>query len=831
MADRTVRVTLSAQVQQYIDGMEKAAQATREAGTEGEKLAQQRAAFQSLGTTMVGVGGAITAVGLAAVKTGIDYNSMQQSSRAALLTMLGSTEAVNAQMQKLDDFAQNSPFAKQTFIEAQQQMLAFGIETEKVIPMLDAVQNAVAAAGGSNADIEGIVATMSKIQSSAKITAQDLNEFGNRGVNAAELIGSQMGLTGAEIREKITAGTLGATEALDMLAAGMSDRFAGAADNVKQTFDGAMDRVKAAWRDFSAELARPLVDPEGGGALVDFLNGLADTMRWFEGLPEPVKDTTTTIIGLAGALSLAGGTALLMAPKVAEFKNALTTLEIDAARVNTTLGNIAPIATAFASVPIAAQLARWGDELRGTTTNASDLERQLRTTGVAASDLERGLTGGSGFRGLGLDAELAANNLRTLDTGIGRIKAWFDNTMLGEAMSVPFLGLGREAGLAQKQIEELDTAMAGMVASGATDSAAEAYEYFAEKAAEAGWSTERIAEALPEYTQAVKEAGPATQTSAERAAEAASAYNEQADAARAATDELFRLIDALMESNSVAQDAEGANAKYQETLAKVAEHVANAQAGVEGYSTSLDANTVEGSKNREMLAGMAADSQAAALKIMEQETATLGASAATENYKARLDGGRQSLYDTILALTGNADAAQELTDKLYAIPTEREIQIIANTVQAIHDLDTYIGRLNSIPSVVTTEVRQFQALIYKDPAGVGETTGADGFIEEYARGGFSPGIYRGGAPIHKFAEPETIWEAYISGKPSERDRNRQIWVEAGDRLGMGDLIEALTAGGSGGNQIHVGGVSINAEKPRDQMRELEDTLSRLIREG
>jgi hypothetical protein len=38
------------------------------------------------------------------------------------------------------------------------------------------------------------------------------------------------------------------------------------------------------------------------------------------------------------------------------------------------------------------------------------------------------------------------------------------------------------------------------------------------------------------------------------------------------------------------------------------------------------------------------------------------------------------------------------------------------------------------------------------------------------------------------------WEAFISGKPSERDRNRQIWVDAGQRLGMD---------GGGQSTVHV----------------------------
>ncbi|MFA5901636.1 MAG: tape measure protein [Hyphomicrobium sp.] len=777
---RTVKVTLSAQVQGYIDGMNKAANSTKQVTGESAKLAAQRESFQQLGGAMVAVGGAVTAIGIAAVKTGIEYNTMQQTTRAALTTLLGSAEAANAQMDKLDAFARTSPFAKTTFIAAQQQMLAFGIETQKVIPYLEAVQDAVAAAGGSNADIEAIVATMSKIQSSSKITAQDLIEFGNRGVNAADLIGSQMGKTGAQIREDITAGSLGATEALDALAAGMSERFDGAAANVKETFAGALDRVKAAWRDFSAELATPLVDPDGGGALVDFLNGLADAMRQFEKLPQPVKEATTTVVLAGGAALLAGGSFLLAVPKIAEFRAAMAALNITAAGTKGALAAATPALIAFAAVPIAAELTGWIDEMRGVTIGASDLEKQIRNVGAASSDIERGLTGGSIFRGMGMDAEIAANNLRQLNTGVGQMKAWFDNSILGEAMSFFFAGMGREAGNAQKQIEELDTAMASMVSSGRTDEAAEAYEYFAEKATEAGWSAERIAEALPEYTAAMESAAPVTKTSADLASEAASALTEQADAARAATDEIFKLIDALMASNDTAQTAEGANARYQQTLAEVAEYVANAQAGLDGYSRSIDENTVEGSKNREMLAGMAADSQAAAAAIYEQELKTLGADQATANYRTRLEQGREALYKVMLDLTGNAEAAQLLTDKLYAMPSQKDIGILLETATATAKLNEWL-----VPRTLMVYADLARQGDWSTPLKVPGT--ANGGLHEFADGGFATGIYKGGVPIHKFAEPETRWEAYISGKPGQEDRNRQIWVETGRRLGMGDM--------------------------------------------
>src|SRR5690606_34900976 len=101
--------------------------------------------------------GAATAASAAYVaslfRTGVAYNTLQQSSRAALSTLLGGAQQANAQMDKLDAFARTSPFAKSVFITAQQQLLGFGLEARKVIPALSAIQDAVAAVGGSNEQI------------------------------------------------------------------------------------------------------------------------------------------------------------------------------------------------------------------------------------------------------------------------------------------------------------------------------------------------------------------------------------------------------------------------------------------------------------------------------------------------------------------------------------------------------------------------------------------------------------------------------------------------------------------------------------------------------
>ena len=238
--------------------------------------------MRAAAVTTVALGAAAAATLKSLLSTGIAYNTLQQTSRAALTTLLGGAKEANAQMDKLDAFAKTSPFSKSVFITAQQQLIGFGMAAEKVVPTLGAIQNAVAAVGGSNEDIASITMVLAQIQSAGKITGEDLMQLAGRGINAAELIGKAMGKTGPEIKDAITKGTIGGQEALDALVTQMDIKFAGAAANVKNTMTGASDRVKSATRDIGAALAEPFVSKNGGGRLVQWSNDWADALRALE---------------------------------------------------------------------------------------------------------------------------------------------------------------------------------------------------------------------------------------------------------------------------------------------------------------------------------------------------------------------------------------------------------------------------------------------------------------------------------------------------------------------------------------------------------------------
>ncbi|MDO5534112.1 MAG: tape measure protein [Propionibacteriaceae bacterium] len=515
MTERNVKVSVRADVADFKRGMDEAARATEKVGTAAEKtsakaktglsgLAQSardnRDAWSTTGGALTAYGAAVTGLGVVVAKTGIEYNTLRQRSVAALTTLTGSAQAANAQMDKLDDFASNSPFSRSVFIEAQQQLIGFGMEAERVVPTLDAIQNAVAATGGSNQDIAELVRIIAQVGAAGKITATDLMQFGQRGVDAATLIGSQMGMTGAQIREEITKGTLGADEAVAALVAGMDQRFGGAAANVKGTMLGALDRVKAAFRDISASAMSLFVDPTGGGLAVDGLNKLADVLRRFEDLPPGIRNTALGLGALSGVAALGAGSFLMLAPRLVDTWDALSKMGSLGSGAQNAIRNVGSAAKAAAGPLMVGSLilalSDLGQKMMETEVSAGEMENRLRTLG-AADGLSQLLAGVADIEDF--DAALKS----VADDGMwARIDRGVTNTIDGFLHIITLGHDGREeiTKFANDALPRLDAALASMAGSSLPD-ATSAFQRLAAETDGSDASLSNLINSLPSFRE------------------------------------------------------------------------------------------------------------------------------------------------------------------------------------------------------------------------------------------------------------------------------------------------------------------------------------------
>lgn len=790
MADRTVKVTLTASVSNYLSAMRQAQQETQKTGSEAEKLAQKKDAFRQLGAGMLVVGGAITAVGIAAAKTGIEYNTLQQKSRAALTTLLGGAKAANEQMDKLDTFARSSPFAKQVFISAQQQMLAFGIETKKVIPYLDAVQNAVAAAGGSSAEIGQVVEIMAKIKSSAKITAVDLMQFGNHGVDAAGLIGKAMGKTGAQIRDDISNGALDAQTALDALAKGMAERYKGAAANVKETFVGSLDRVKAAWRDFSSSLMTPFVNPRGGGMFVDLLNGTADLMRAFIALPEPVRNAAGVITFAGGAALVAGGAFLLAVPKIAAFKAAMALLAGDAAVAGGRLKEFG----AFMAGP-------WGVAIVAATAGLMVLDNYLKSVQASSSEMQNAIKSATSAqqifaqatRGMDVkywtDASASIKDLnQVLDVAARRSQNYFSTFGSVVAMN--------SQRAAEDSLHRIGDEL-GKLAATNLPAAQRGFEIMASRTDGSQQSLWRLLSNMEGYKKALIEEATQQGINVTSSDQAANKRNLLALATGQASEASKANAKALAELSGKASDADVNIDKLAKTIAgfgkgaldvssaqiAFADAVDKASQSVKDNGTNLDINTKQGRDNQTALDGIANS----ATSLISAYTAQ-GMSEA--NLQIAMQASRDQFVKAAMQMGLTADQANALADKYNLIP--RSVSTAISQTGAAEVMGAAKGVKDAVDAIPLSKQVKIFVEQYGMPGvsapGVGVLKQANGgMLDFYKNGGMRERHVAQIAPAGSWrvwGEPETGGESYIPLAASKRQRSLQIWQETGRRLGV-----------------------------------------------
>jgi TP901 family phage tail tape measure protein len=578
------------------------------------------------------------------------------------------------------------------------------------------------------------------------------------------------------------------------------------------------------WEAFTGALDTAFISMgEGANGPLRFLvQTLTEMVDGFNELPSWVQQGTLAVAGLFAAVGLLGGGLLLAIPKIAEFRVAMDTLNVSRGRVASGLGSfvrflggpwglamIAATASAAAfnsaieaGVPSQAQITNSVNK----TASAMDMLRAASERGTFEKNvfgdyqkqfenlpglLDRATEAGWRWAELSFNEKGALDSLKRLGDSLGEMAS----TNLPAAQNA-FSKLVDEFALTDAQASQLLDEMPAL------------RDELLRQASAAGV----VADDQTLLKMALGETSAASEQSAGTAQSAAGAYLEAADGASALEDELSSLIDKIMEANGVGQDAVSANIDYQDALAKVDETIQKAKDGVEGYALSLDQGTQVGRDNLSMLNDLAASSQNAADKQFALD-------GNTQNYRSSLESGRQALIDRAMDLGYNADQASALADQIYRIPTSREVEVIAKTQAAAQRAQEFANLWESIKNrtVTLTMIGQTQIGGGSSPA-VGPLLGGYGFgsadgnlvdyhrgmVQAFSSGGFATGIYAAQPnSIHKFAEPETGWEAYISGKPSERERNIKIWEATGARLGAAQGATYVTNNTTTQVDVHV----------------------------
>lgn len=558
--------------------------------------------------------------------------------------------------------------------------------------------------------------------------------------------------------------------------------------------------------------------------MVQLVTGAVD---FYGQLPEPLQQSVLWLgLGAAGVTLLAGAF-LVLFPRIMDVRKQLDVLNESAPRTATAARRIAvglgvaTVAFTAATLVIGAFAASQAE----ATQKASSYEASLdgvtgSVTGMTREIVANNLAAKGGWW-IFSEQQSAADAAKTLGIDLGTLT----DAILGNKKALDEVnGVALDASViggngvdARKMADQLGISLSEYTNASRLVQGALKAESAAVGKSEQLRKDKNAADA--DGTEVLNENTDATDANAASTDTAASAYLAAADASSSLLDQLQQLVDVVNTANETGQDAVSSNAAYQKSLADVQKTIEEAQKGTEGYSTSLDESTAAGSANADMFKGLASDSQAAAESQYQLDLKTMSAKDATEKYIGALEGGRQTLYDQILALTGSADAAQALTDKVYAIPDAKQVEILASTAQATAIVDQFIAKYNGV---------QITASLFLDTSGgdrglaasaarytaqaYDQLTQADGGrVHYYANGGREHHIaqFAAAGSMRVWAEPETGGEYYIPVAGSKRARSTQVLAAAASEFGYALVpagAQSFADGGRAGDAISsVGG--------------------------
>ena len=222
--------------------------------------------FQSL----LGIITSITAA-LGGMISGI-YEAGKQAMRTRLSfqTMMQDIQAGNKMYEDLVNFANTTPFGDGA-VQAGRLLLAMGIEAKNVLPTMQAVGNAVASMGGSDEQLLSVARALGQIQSKGKLSAEEMNQLAEQGINGFGLLAKATGVSEQELRKLSEGGRLLSQDVMPVLIKQLGDDFAGAMDKISETSGGKFDNLAA---DIQTNIAKI------GVWMEPFFSWIADLSKW-----------------------------------------------------------------------------------------------------------------------------------------------------------------------------------------------------------------------------------------------------------------------------------------------------------------------------------------------------------------------------------------------------------------------------------------------------------------------------------------------------------------------------------------------------------------------
>lgn len=205
------------------------------------------APFREAKTAVQGYAGALGLLsGGALAATGMGRLSAIENANVSLEVMMGSAKKAGNFLEDVLAFARTTPFAFPDLAETSRNLIAFGMESKKVVPTLKAIGDAAAGTGKGAEGLRQISSAFGDMQISSTLSLEPVRRLESAGVPALKILANEAGVSADVFAKYISKGTIDAQESIDILVKGMQKGTKGTAGETA-AMAGLMERMKSTW--------------------------------------------------------------------------------------------------------------------------------------------------------------------------------------------------------------------------------------------------------------------------------------------------------------------------------------------------------------------------------------------------------------------------------------------------------------------------------------------------------------------------------------------------------------------------------------------------------
>ena len=281
-----IEYTISVNGSQAVDGF----------NTISKSLAHLQQAGYRLMQTGAVISAAITAPLYKAAQAGIEFDSIIEQANVNFATMLGSASKASKLVKDLTQLALKTPLDVASVQQATQTLLAFGLQSEKVIPTIKMLGDISL---GNKERFDKLTLAFSQMTAAGKMMGQDLLQMINAGFNPLLIISEKTGISMGELRK--TMETTGISSDIIakafQIATEEGGRFFNGMDNAMTTYNGQLSLLKEAVQITFGKIMTPIFDELRLKIIPSLVEWLRKLQEKFESL-SPAAQKTIAIIGL-----------------------------------------------------------------------------------------------------------------------------------------------------------------------------------------------------------------------------------------------------------------------------------------------------------------------------------------------------------------------------------------------------------------------------------------------------------------------------------------------------------------------------------------------------